>query len=65
MQNKRAFRDTSSGAFSGIFISVVKIFIVLVIIITFVIYIATPPGTQSFFTNSAQSNTIVRDVDPI
>ncbi len=57
-------RSTSVGAFSGIVISVVKIFIVLVITITFFLYIATPPGTQSFFTNSAQSDTIVRTVDP-
>ncbi len=62
MQNKKTYRDTSAGGFSGIVVSIVKIFIVLVITMAFVSYIATPPGTRSFFTNSAQSDTIVRTV---
>lgn len=61
----KLLRDTASSVFSDIVISVVKIFIVLVITVAFALYIATPPGTQSFFTNNTQSDTIVREVDPI
>jgi len=64
MQNNEAVRKSGTGAFTELVISVVKIFIVLVITLTVIFYIANPPGTRSFFTNSTQSDTIVRTVIP-
>lgn len=65
MQNSIADKNSGSSAFSGLIISIVKIFIVLVITLTFILYIATPPDTRSFFNASTQSDTIVRTVNPV
>lgn len=65
MQHKNEHIRSGSCGFSGIVVSVVKIFIVLVITLTFVLYIATPPDTRSFFNASTQSDTIVRTVNPV
>ncbi len=66
MSNKINSGDQyEKSAFAGLVVSVAKIFVVLVITMTFVIYIATPPDTRSFFSQSTQSDTIVRTVQPV
>lgn len=64
MQNNNTTEQNKNNIFSGLLVSVIKIFIVLVITLTFVFYIVEPPDTHSFFTQNTQSDTITRTVEP-
>jgi hypothetical protein len=63
-KNESGDKNTKS-IFTGLLISVIKIFLVFVVTLTFILYIASPPFSHAFFTHNAQSYTIVRTIQPV